>query len=192
MGEQQRLGTSGLAPACAVQGEQLLGAREGGVSAPCVVREVQLPHAAPGGHENGATGEQAGAATQDSDATEDEGDGEDGGGAAAALQQRPAADPEAVVYVVEWLGEGGSPSGSRASLRRVHLQRPADSPLAALTPQLLGQWVEAVASAEPVAVGGGGAGCRCARVAGDCSNRTALVVRCTWRRRWAAPARRTP
>jgi hypothetical protein len=142
-----------------LQGEQLLGTQEDGTTAPCVVREVQLPHSSPGGHENGTAGGEGGAGGQDSDATEDEGEE---GGAEGRQQQRPrqAADPEAVVYVVEWLGEGGAPSGTRASLRRVQLQRPGDSPLAALTPQLLGQWVEAVASAEPVAVRGHGWGCR--------------------------------
>lgn len=130
---------------CFYQGEELVGTREDGGAAACVVREVQLP-AAPGGGagENGAAGGDGGG---DDEATEDEDGGKEEGEGAA----EQAVDPEAITYVVEWL-EGGAPTGQRASLRPSQLARPAGTPLEALTQPLLQQWVETVATAEPVAV----------------------------------------
>lgn len=142
------------------QGEELVGTREDGSStARCVVREVQEPPrqprnsaaAAAATHKaNGAAAAAAGG--EESDATEEE----DAAGAAAGEDEESGeeepVDPDAIVYVVEWLGEGGMPGGERASLRRSQLQRAEGSPLAALTGPFLQLWVETVATAEPVAV----------------------------------------
>lgn len=144
-----------------LQDEELVGTKEDGTSARCIVREVEHPQraaAAPGAHENGATGPSIPAAAgEDSEATEDEKEGgkEDEEEEDEEAEQPPV-DPESIIYVVEWLGEGGTPTAERASLCRTQLQRPEDSPLAALTQPLLQQWVETVATAEPVAVGGPG------------------------------------
>ena len=139
-----------MPPACP-QGERLVGTREDGGAAPCVVREVQLP-APPARDENGAAG-------SDGEATEDEGEG---------AGEAPPPDPEAILYVVEWLGEGGVPTGERPSLRRAQLVRAPDTPLAALTKPLLQRWVETVATAEPVAV----------RAAGWLAGWTAVAAGC--------------
>ena len=47
----------------------------------------------------------------DDDATDDENTGK------VALKA-PVVDPDSILYSVEWLGEGGEPSGVRATLRR--------------------------------------------------------------------------
>ncbi len=125
---------------CNVQGEELVGTREDGSSCACVVREVQLP-AAPA-KENGAA---ATGGAADSEATDEEREEEE-------EEEEAPVDPDAVVYVVEWLGEGGAPSGTRASLRRGQLARTPATPLAGLDKPLLQRWVETVATAEPVAV----------------------------------------
>lgn len=122
-----------------MQGEELAGTRGDGSTCACVVREVQLP-AAPA-KENGAA---ATSGAADSEATDEEREEEE--------EEELPVDPDAVVYVVEWLGEDGASSGTRASLRRSQLARTAASPLAALDKQLLQRWVETVATAEPVAV----------------------------------------
>jgi hypothetical protein len=138
-----------------LQGEELAGTRVDGSTASCVVCEVQEPQRQPrGGAAAAAAKENGAAAGQDSEATED--DEKEAAEAAAEEgdeeeEQQPA-DPDAIVYVVEWLGEGGAPGGERASLRRSQLQRAESSPLAALTGPFLQLWVETVATAEPVAV----------------------------------------
>ena len=110
-----------------------MGTREDGSAAPCIVREVQQPQ------RQQAAG---GGGGEDSDATEEE----------EQEEEEAAVDPEEIVYVVEWLGEGLVPTGQLPSLRRAQLVRPQHSPLAALTRPLLQRWVETVAVAEPVAV----------------------------------------
>ena len=119
------------------QGEELLGSREDGGAGParCVVVEVQQPQPA------AAAAPVAG----DDDATDDENTGK------VALKA-PVVDPDSILYSVEWLGEGGEPSGVRATLRRPQLQRGEGSPVAALAQPLLARWVATVATAEPVAV----------------------------------------
>ena len=134
------------------QGEELVGTRADGSSCTCIVREVQLP-AVPAKENGAAVAAAAGGSAgggDDSEATDDEDTEEEGD--EEVEEEEPPVDPDAVVYVVEWLGEGGAPSGTRDSLRRGQLARPPTSPLAALEPQLLQRWVETVATAEPVAV----------------------------------------
>ena len=137
-----------------LQGEELVGTRDDGSTASCVVLEVQEPQRQPRGGAAAATAKENGAAAgEDSEATEDD---EKEAAVAAAEEEEDEeeeqpADPDAIVYVVEWLGEG-APGGERASLRRSQLQRAESSPLAALTGPFLQLWVETVATAEPVAV----------------------------------------
>lgn len=140
----------------ALQGEELLGTTaEGGSTARCIVRKVQAPQhaAAAGSKENGAAAD-GGAAVDggaDSDATDEENEGEKAEKEAEEQQQQPV-DPDSIEYVVEWLSDSGAPTGQHASLHRAQLQRGKDSALTKLTKPLLHQWVETVAIAEPVAV----------------------------------------
>ena len=145
------------APCVPLQGEELIGTREDGSAASCVVREVQEPQRQPRSAAAAAAKANGAAAGEDSEATEHDDETEAAGAAAEEEdeeeeEQQPAADPDAIVYVVEWLGEGVAPGGGRASLRRAQLRRAEGSPLAALTAPFLQLWVETVATAEPVAV----------------------------------------
>lgn len=143
-----------------LQAEQLVGTRENGSTAACIVREVQLPQRA---RENGAAGAGANAAAA--------GEGEGADSSSEEEGDQGPVDPASIVYVVDWLsGPGGAPTGERSSLHLEQLQRPAEgSRLAALNKPLLRRWVETVATAEPVAVRG-----RDGRAMQACSRCTSL------------------